>query len=487
MAGCTEEDTATVKVNTYNDNTVPTDDNEKKAEVDSADAKLNKEAVKVSEDTDGPANDNASENEVEPESEKVTISEEELEQLQGWFNEYKPPLKGKEAEILQLCGNLDLNMDESCYPELRESLRQYREQAESYAEDPAYRVIVHRADTRALSFLERKTEDSAYQGYNFDPETGQNIELASVVKDMERLNILLENQLRINYPDLIFEENLSEKINQLWNNSSIAWTIGYRGLYICFPSEAVTFEEGKLLQVMVDFKNTPELFAEKYRAIPESYAIELDNAAPFLFDNDLDKSLDWAKVFNQDSQGYLLHIAENRDQIIIYQEGDLDFSGEYSMYAIEKDEIEYLGSEYIYLYNNRITDPLSVRIINAAEPILSGILQTEAYCSIAENGFFEKENVIYYYTKDKNQMQTLIPLEVSIVDYYTGEPSESNVTLLPDTFMLLLRTDLYTWCDFVMSDGRICRIEFDESAENLDIPYYNGHKILGECLNLKYY
>ena len=394
------------------------------------------------------------------ESEEVSITEEQIDCLQFWLDEYRPPLKDENAEILQISGNLMLNMDESCYPELRESLRQYREQASGYADDDSYRVIVHRADKQALSFLEKRSGDKfCVRGINFDPETGKDIELSSIVSDMDSLAAIIAKQLVNRYADIQFGDNPTERIMQLCNDPSVsAWTISYSGLCFYFSSEALASQE-EILHAVVTFSDMPELFDKKYQQVSTAYVIELEEDIPFLYDIDVDGSTDLIKVFfypddehqdtglqvnDQISSGkyegwtyyersrrvYLLHMAENKNYIVFYERGNLDCTGEYGVYEFEGGNIKYIGSDSknIYLGNGRITDPNSVRLIRAGDPLMGELFLTEAEYFINEGGFLEKDNSIYYYLDTAREIRTLIELRVSTVDSYTGEVLKSDVT-----------------------------------------------------------
>ena len=102
------------------------------------------------------------------ESREILITQEENEQLEYWLKEYQLSPKGLEEDLLQLRGNLELDMDEACYPELRESLERYAEQLRQHNDMNSYQVIVHRADKNILSFWELQSDLGSYIGYNFD-------------------------------------------------------------------------------------------------------------------------------------------------------------------------------------------------------------------------------------------------------------------------------------------------------------------------------
>ncbi len=451
-------------------------------------------------------------------SEEVSITEEQIDCLQSWLDKYRPPLKDKDEEILQLYGNLALNMEESCYPELRKSLSRYCKLAQESWEYDSYRLIVHRADKQALSFLEERSGDGfCIRGYNFDPVTGKDIEISGVVTDMDNLAAVIAKQLVSRYSGIRLGDNPTERVKQLCNDPTVStWTISYHGLCFYFSSDELGSQEN-MLNVVVRFSDMPELFRKKYQNIPESYVIELEEEIPFLYDVDMDGSMDLIKVFfypddeqkdtglqvndricigkyegwgaayyEQSRRIYLIHTAENKNYIFFYERGDLDCTGKYGVYAVEGGNIKYMGSDSLYL-GDRITDPDSVRVVIAGDPLLGELLQMETEYYIKENGFLEAYNDIYYYLNTVREFRTLIKLKVSIVDPYTGEVLKSDVTLSPGTFMEPLRTNLYTWCDFVLEDGRVCRIVFDESLkDSWGIPTYEGKSLAGECISANY-
>ncbi len=443
--------------------------------------------------------------------EPTEMSVEVMEQLQFWLDTYRPPLPGTEAEILQLNG-LALRMEDSAYPELREWLQQYREQAKDYA----HQVIMYRADVRALSFLETREDGSVYRGYQFDPEMGQEIALADIVHDVDRLSLIIESQLRINYPDVDFAEDMAKRLKQMWQDEEAAWTISYHGICFYIPSEMLAAKKGILLHAAVVFQDVPDLFAERYMQIPEAYTIELEDDIPLLYDIDMDGSIDRIQVFHyprseeKDTEiqingercagyyddeynddyirwTYLLHTAENRNYIVFWTCGMLDGEGCYGVYAVEDGKIEYKGCEEknIYLGTVRITDPAYVRITHSSDPIMPGFFWNETVYYIDESGFWQTDNEIYYYHDTTWEIKAWIELKMPLVDPYTGEMLGEEITLPKGTYMELLRTDLWTWCDFVLEDGSVCRMEFDEPfAAPSWIVEYKGIGVESGCLSM---
>lgn len=448
----------------------------------------------------------------------VETEEEEQECMQLWKEEYHRPLKGEDAEILQLRGNLELCMEKDAYPELRESLRQYSEQARSYAENSSCRVIVHRADKRALSFLECKNEGADLQGYSFDPETGKRIELSEVVNDMDKLAVIVDDQLKSKYPDVSFSDDLKEKITSSWNEvEKMTWTVSYHGICLYFFPGTLAQKENGMFYATVLFSDVPELFTEKYMQIPAAYAIELEDNIPFSYDMDLDGAADDVRIFHfpeeEESTGvrindkecrgkyddwhyfskanrtYLLHTAQGNNYIAFYERGDLDGSGVYGLYGMEQDNVIYLGCEEkdVYLHDNRITDLDFVNTVHSGDPLLWEFGWCDAEYFITEQGFWEVKDPVFYYRKLNWEMKTLSELTLPAVDPYTGEALGTDVIIPENTYMELLRTDGILWSDFLLKDGTVCRMTFDEREELWDMVTYQGKKVDGEWLHITQY
>lgn len=471
----------------------------------------------------------------------LIISEEEMKELQSWHEQYySVNFKGEESEFLQICGTHELeNMQQDGYPELRESLELHSQTHGNYC-----RAIIQRADKRVLSFLEETWEDNpyakngfrlemgTYRGYSFDTETGKLLTLADVVADTDRLSLLLAEQLRSRY-SVTFEENLAEQLKQVWNDAdSVAWSLGYQGINFYFYSVALGIHEEKILQVAVTFSQAPELFVDKYRQVPTAYSMELRDSFPLLYDLDIDGVPDEIEVMyaydndpeetrelddvitigtpqratdvkvngrtereekfnniydNGNSRIYLLHTAEGKNYIFAYDRSMYDCIGRYCVYDISTDQITYLGRDGIYLGYNRITDLDAICVESYGDPIYSEFLEITTYVSLKKdmspgNVSLEKgENAVYYYN-NKEFFRILTPLTVTKVDPYSGEVMVDAIELPVDTFVIMLRTNRKSWCDFITRDGSVYRLTFDPPVED-DYNYtYEGKNLSGECL-----
>lgn len=480
---------------------------------------------------------------LEESTSNLIIGEKEMKELQSWHEQYySVNFKGEESEFLQISGTHELeNMQQDCYPELRESLELHSQTHGDYC-----RAIIQRADKRVLSFLEETWEDNpyakngfrsemgVYRGYSFDTETGKLLTLADVVTDTDRLSLLLAEQLKSRYLDMNFKENLAEQLKQVWNDAdSVAWSLGYQGINFYFYPAVLGIHEEEILQAAVTFPQAPELFADKYRQVPTAYSIELRDSFPQLYDLDMNGVLDEIEVMyaydndpeetrelddvitigtpqratdvrvngrtvkeekfnniydNGNSRIYLLHTAGGKNYIFAYDRSMYDCIGRYCVYDIAADQITYLGRDGIYLDYNRITDLDAICVESYGDPIYSEFLEITTYVSLKKdmspgNVSLEKgENAVYYY-ENPEFFKILTPLTVTKVDSYSGEVMKDVIELPADSFVVALRTNRRSWCDFITRDGNVYRLTFNPPAKG-DYNYtYEGKNLSEGCLH----
>lgn len=170
-------------------------------------------------------------------------------------------------------------------------------------------VFVRRADTVAVSFLERNliheggpslTGDlhSVY-GRNIDTASGKYLTLPDVFPDAEGLAAAIARQLRRDYPDTSFGDNLEAAVFHCLqegdnlitsrhggtyvaegNEGVGTWTLEPRGATFYFNPPGLGPGRAGIYCTTLLFAEHPQLFREKYRRGPASYAIELMPGLP---------------------------------------------------------------------------------------------------------------------------------------------------------------------------------------------------------------
>lgn len=170
-------------------------------------------------------------------------------------------------------------------------------------------VFVRRADTVAVSFLERNLiheggpslagDLHSVYGRNIDTASGQYLTLPDVFPDAEGLAAAIARQLRRDYPDTSFGDNLEaavfhylQKGDELiisrhggtytaeGNEGVGTWTLEPRGATFYFNPPGLGPVRAGIYCTTLLFAEHPQLFREKYRRGPASYAIELMPGLP---------------------------------------------------------------------------------------------------------------------------------------------------------------------------------------------------------------
>ncbi|WP_029542802.1 hypothetical protein [Selenomonas sp. AB3002] len=170
-------------------------------------------------------------------------------------------------------------------------------------------LFVRRADTVAVSFLERNLiheggpslagDLHSVYGRNIDTESGKYITLPDVFTDAEGLASAIATQLRRDYTAAPFGDNLESAVFHCLqegdnlitshhggtyvaegNEGVGTWTLEPRGATFYFNPPGLGPVRAGIYCTTILFDEYPELFKEKYRRGPASYAIELMPGLP---------------------------------------------------------------------------------------------------------------------------------------------------------------------------------------------------------------
>ena len=170
-------------------------------------------------------------------------------------------------------------------------------------------VFVRRADTVAVSFLERNLiheggpalagDLHSVYGRNIDTASGKYLTLPDVCPDAEGLAAAIAKQLRRDYPDTAFGDNLEAAVFHCLqegdkliisrhggtytaegNEGAGTWTLEPRGATFYFNPPGLGAVRAGIYCATILFDEYPELFKEKYRRGPATYAIELMPGLP---------------------------------------------------------------------------------------------------------------------------------------------------------------------------------------------------------------
>ena len=179
---------------------------------------------------------------------------------------------------------------DECY-ELAEDLASYGMYDD--LEDPDLKAqilaYIQRADTSAFTFMEHTSIDTVagprnYEiktGYNFATEDGHALTLDEVFTDLNGLADLMIADLQANFPraeeSFSFYDFVDEMLSRrsLVSTPEFSWVLGYEGVSFYYNGSVnVPFVRGAW-KFYVSFSEHPELFDEKWTAVPETYAYDI--------------------------------------------------------------------------------------------------------------------------------------------------------------------------------------------------------------------
>ncbi len=159
-------------------------------------------------------------------------------------------------------------------------------------------VHVRRADSVAVSILHDSydyygfdAERRSFWGENFDTETGETIYLPDVVTDIDQLAEAVEAELYKSFgADTFYSDTAIENHFKDYGADGSHWTLEYNGVTIYFDDGEIAGSGVGDISVTIEFAEYPELFKEKYTAVPEAYIVGLPMKSTFYTDLDGDGS-----------------------------------------------------------------------------------------------------------------------------------------------------------------------------------------------------
>lgn len=148
-------------------------------------------------------------------------------------------------------------------------------------------VQVRRADSVAVSIVEdyNSENDRAFNCLNYDTENGKLLALSDVVTDIEKLPAIVEKEVisRIFQGDSDVETAIPDYFKNT-HEEDITWVLEYNGITFYFEPGAVAPTNFGIQTATVTFAEYPDLFKEKYTAVPDAYTVGMPLSVPFYTD-----------------------------------------------------------------------------------------------------------------------------------------------------------------------------------------------------------
>ena len=239
-------------------------------------------------------------------------------------------------------------------------------------------VQIRRADSVAFSILSDSflvygdINDRYLNGTTYDTVTGEPLMLTDIIKDMSKIPEIVKKELTSHtWTGEFISETAVEDYFRETPEDGIAWTLDYNGVTFYFGNlDIAEIGRNGRLAATVSFVEYPELFNEKYMAVPEAYIVELPLKHPFYTDLDGDgkpEELDVVPVLHESGLLYeAFAIYTDTDAQYYYAEFSADNAhrtGGYHPYYIKTaDERHYL---YVFAEGSELaSNDMELRVID---------------------------------------------------------------------------------------------------------------------------
>lgn len=362
------------------------------------------------------------------------------------------------------------------------------------------RNAVQRADQTILSILHQIDRDiDAFSSSrtvwstNLDPATGKEVTLADVFVDPAGLPALLEKQCSVE--GQVPGGNIKEYLQAAIARNEFLWTADFQKVTFAFPFAGTASNEQGQISASIWFRQSPELFQEKFRNPAAQSAVRLSLGVPLEIDLDSrDARVDTIlAAADQDEFGgytrltltvngtaktllpdgeigshymgamYLVHLADG--QQVLYLDTMLENAYHVlSVYHLPDMQLleRYWGLGFYEQFaddtGNQMTlftDPADFRLYKREELLgtmwASGDFQadTSSGLPLAKTSYFDLDMPRTLTTKTQVGATAL--------------PEQKQAFIAAGTMLTLLRTDCLSYVDVRTPDGREYRISVDAS------------------------
>lgn len=330
-----------------------------------------------------------------------------------------------------------------------------------------------------------------YDGIAIDTVTGKELQLSDVVTDTSAMAKQLAKQLTDSYDEAAFSD-LPITLQSMMKSNTLEWALGNEGLEFCFaPGNLAPYAVG-VISTVIRYEEMPELFNEKYTETCKRYTrgFSLDDVQRLDINGDGEpEELLISRDFNEygdmstgiriqiDSEEYafealaynytcyLVHLEDGKWYLYVNSVSDNDYRTlhVFDLNGEEPEEIQVLDGtgfhadywEDTYEYpEDFFTNPDEFKL-DVRTDLLSTILAFRSY-RVGSDGSAETKEEYYYYDTDR-ELTSKVNLELEF-----PESGEKEIVPAGSNFSFY-RTDNEKFVDMKLDDGRICRIEVDNS------------------------
>lgn len=355
-------------------------------------------------------------------------------------------------------------------------------------------VDVVRSDDKILSFWNTQTDylGGAHGGYyssgvNFDPKTGNVLELRDVVTDYENLYKIFLDELTEKYEKETFFPEWRECLDQMFLSEkedefyALEWTMDQDGVNICLNPYAISAWAAGVLEVKIPFEGNEDLILSEYICdrkdrvdglLPgERYALgeELVSFSCTVGENtfqnqfqimkeegDLCTTLD-KELYGLFSKAYVVETKDGKPYLYV----ELQRENDYCLLEIFdlSENFCHVGTCEASFYDNPMTTTENFALFSRIY-VLGTYMAYQEY-QVGEDGMpVTKDKVFTVVNRGDgafSELKTTRELTVSI---------QGETEVLPvGTGMKMRKTDGDTFAEMELSDGRRCDIDLKKDME----------------------
>jgi len=352
--------------------------------------------------------------------------------------------------------------------------------------------FIQRADTQVLSIAEKgySYEGGAhgmsyYTGISFDVQTGEEIQLEALIKDMNGLPEALAEEILEKYPDIDYYTNTLEEVflqyvkpDSVDFQPKFTWTLGYEGVTFYFSDYEIGSYANGIQNVTLTYSEYPQLLEGSYfEAVEQNYVVQLLDAW-IAADTDLNgdgvtdyisvcpnpyRNADYSEsydvtvngnTFTQDTYCYNLDTflvkANGRNYLYVQRTVENDYQS-VCVFEITECSVEYMGEFDGGM--NVFTNSASFGVTKRVD--LLSTYHVAAECYVGEDGLPVEIRGIYENTSEIAITST-VDIEAELVDE-EGNLKGEGYCFPAGTSFQFIRTDAETYVDMLADDGQWCR------------------------------
>lgn len=284
------------------------------------------------------------------------------------------------AEVLEELALLQTNSMEDEYENLKAFAKEELQKNPDTFRTQVSTLDMHvrRADSAAVSLLADSYQDcvvvnNSYGkfGYNFDTETGRELQITDVISDMSQIPELVYAELKHQMVEEQFSSDAA--VADYFKNTpkkDIAWTLDYNGVTFYFSAGTLAEEEFGAMMANIPFEGNEKLFTAKYMNVPDAYMVRLSLNSPFFTELDGDEKCEELFVTgNYDQEGRFYSDFE------IHSDTDAYYHEEYYAYGFRPYYVKTADDQnYLYLFADGIESfhrKMTLVIINLDDGIFT--------------------------------------------------------------------------------------------------------------------